>query len=191
VGATLANMFTAHSPPPLPNATYTYVIAEHASPMEATEKTRRTLDPNTFATRSYANDSDNRRILTVTIAGNSATLKQGAATTRLAAAPGAPFVVSDLFVGTMFQLPATLHAAKTTHLTLASLGFTGFKAEQLVASLSRASRPMNVPVRDSAVDVTSEGKTAATLWYDPQTFVLDECDMPAIRFTFLRTLPKR
>lgn len=208
--AAIASIATAKTAPvPLPNGKYTYAIAErgkevststivvsraggallideHASPMEATENARRTLDPATFATRSYENDSGNRRILTVTISGNTATLQQGSVTTRIAAPPHAPFVISDMFVALFFHLPATLHATKTMHLTLANLGFGGFKADPLAASPSRAGRPMNVPVRDSAVDVTFEGQTAI-LWYDPQTLVLDECDMPAIRFVFMRT----
>jgi len=192
---------------PLPNGKYTYaiidsgkrsgtstivvtrsdgalLIEEHASPMESTGVTRRTLDPSTFATRSYAEYTEGQPRLTVTIVGNTASMRNQTPTERIVAPPDSPFVVWDGYVALFFQLPATLHASKTPHLTVATVLFE-FKADPLRASIGAARRPQNVPLRDAGITVMI-GKDKGTLWYDPQTFALDEFDLPAHRFAFTR-----
>lgn len=162
------------------------VIEEHASPMEETEQSRRALDPLTFATRSYADESSGKPVFTLTIDGKTATLAQGTSLTKVSALPGAPFVVFDYYVGLFFHLPATLHAAKRSTFSLVTVG-SALKAEPLVASVSNATRPVGVPRTDASMAVTIEGATG-TLWYDPHTFVLDEFDLPTLRITFKRVL---
>ncbi|MBV9736556.1 MAG: hypothetical protein JO177_00180 [Candidatus Eremiobacteraeota bacterium] len=191
----------------LPNGSYTYAILErgkqlatstivvsrangaltieeHASPMEPSEKTIRTLDASTLVTRSYTTGVPERTVASVTVSGDNAVVQDGTSTMRFVAARGAPFAVSDLVVGFWFHLPATLHAARTQKLTVISLGFAT-KVGPLTASTSTAARPSRVPKRDSALSVTGEGATG-TLWYDPQTFVLDEFDVPGHQFVFAR-----
>ncbi|MBV8726765.1 MAG: hypothetical protein JO233_03185 [Candidatus Eremiobacteraeota bacterium] len=159
-------------------------IEEHASPMEPGEKTLRTLDPSTLVTRSYTTGVPERTVATVTVSGNNAVLQDGTSTTRFVAGRGAPFAVSDLVVGFWFHLPATLHAAHARTLTLISLGFAT-KVGPLTASAGTAVRPSRAPKHDAAISVTGDGATG-TLWYDPQTFVLDEFDVPTRQFVFAR-----
>jgi hypothetical protein len=167
------------------------VIEEHSSPMEATEWSRRTLDPSTFATRSFADDSDGNRIATLTIDGDTATLQQhdvlrnGVSTTKLSAPRGAPFAgVLDLNVGFFFHLPATLHVMRTATLTMAVYGFKNYAAPLLV-SAGTAKQPEGV-VKSSAGFAVRVDKANCTLWYDPRTFVLNELDCPAQRIVFKR-----
>ena len=152
--------------------------------MEPSEKTIRTLDPSTLLTRSYTTGVPERTVATVTVRGYNAVVKDGTSTTRFVAAPGAPFAVSDLVVGFWFHLPATLHAAHARKLTVISLGFTT-KVGPLTAFTSTAARPSRVPKRDAAISITGDGATG-TVWYDPQTFVLDEFDVPGHQYVFAR-----
>jgi streptogramin lyase len=170
----------------------TVVIEEHDSPMEPDQSTRRILDAKTYLTQSFAAYSAGKSEYVVTITGSSATLQEGSEkpAQRTVAASAAPFVVTDPFsVGVFFHLPATLHATGATHVTLASVG-TEFKAEVLSVSSNVANRPTTVPEHDVGISITmspsaNEGRTG-TLWYDPQTFALDEFDMPALRLVMRR-----
>jgi hypothetical protein len=160
------------------------VIEEHASPMEENESSRRTLDPSTFALRSYTDASDGKPYFTLTVNGNTATaLREGAPPTAISALPRAPFIVFDYFIGAFFHLPATLHGAPTSALSLVVLG--GDTAELLIVSAASGKRPAGVPAIDASTAVILDGATV-TLWYDPATFVLDECDLPAARIVYKR-----
>jgi hypothetical protein len=158
------------------------VIEEHASPMEDTEWSRRTLDPATFATRSYSDIFDSKPAFTVAIDGRTAILAQ-ATTTTISALPGAPLVVFDYFVASFFVLPATLHGAATATLSVVTVGAE--KAEPLIASTGIAKRPVGIPMADASIAVTM-GDIAGTLWCDPHTLVLDELDLPAARIVYKR-----
>ena len=183
----------------------TVLIEEHDSPMLPNEMTRRILASATFVTQSFTAYSDDKPEYVVSIDGNAATLRRAAEkqTTGVTARPGAPFVVADLFgVGAFFQLPATLRATGATHVTLASIG-SEFKAEELSVSGTTAPRPANVPQPDAGITLTTPAKTGdartGTLWYDPQTRILDEFDLPGDRLVMRRisdrstidTLPPR
>jgi hypothetical protein len=211
-GSVLAVMLLATSQPaaapiPLPDGTYVYtivdsgsvassskivvsrnggkiVIAEHALPMEAGQVTRRILSAGTFATLSFTDDVDGKRISTLDVAGNNAVLAQYGRKTTLTAPAGTPFVVFDLNAASFFQLPAVLHFSATNHLALIEL-FTENSTTPLSASPSTAARPAGVPARDLAMDATVDAATG-TLWYDPETYVLDEFDLPSQRIAFVR-----
>jgi hypothetical protein len=162
------------------------VIEERASPMEEGESSRRELDPATFAVRSYRDGSAQLPFVTLTIDGESATLRRGTSTATLQALPGAPFVVFDYYVGSFFGLAAVLHAAQPS--TMSFLDVAGGKVEPMAVSPSIAERPDGIPATDASTAVTIEEKIA-TLWYDPQTFVLDEMDAPAARISYKRVRP--
>ena len=165
------------------------VIEEHASPMEEAESSRRTLDPSTFALRSYTDASDGKPYFTLTINGNTAiALREGAPAARVSALPRAPFIVFDYFIGAFFHLPATLHGAAASALSLVVLG--GDTAEPLMVSAASAKRPAGVAAIDASTAVILDGATV-TLWYDPATFVLDECDLPAARIVYKRISTQR
>lgn len=165
------------------------VIEEHASPMEENESSRRTLDPSTFALRSYTDASDGKPYFTLTIDGNTATaLRQGAPATKISALPRAPFILFDYFIGAFFHLPATLHGVATSALSLVVLG--GDSVVPLIVTAGSAKRPAGVPPIDASATVILDGATV-TLWYDPATFVLDECDLPAARIVYKRISTQR
>jgi hypothetical protein len=159
------------------------VVEEHASPMEETESSQRRLDPATFAMRSYEDDSDGKPVVALTIGGATATLRQATSTTKISALPGSPFVVFDYFVASFFALPAILREARTSTLSLVVVGAD--QAQPMVASASGAERPAGVATTDASIAVTIED-TRATLWYDPQTLVLDEMDLPRSRIVYKR-----
>jgi hypothetical protein len=164
------------------------VVEEHASPMEETESSQRRLDPTTFATRSYEDDSDGKPVVTLTTDGTTATLRQATSTTKISALPGAPFVVFDYFVASFFALPAVLREARTSTLSLVVVG--AGQAQPMVASAGAAERPAGVAATDASIAVTIED-TVATLWYDPQTLVLNELDLPRSRIFYRRVLEFR
>lgn len=161
------------------------VIEEHASPMEENEFSRRTLDPTTFALRSYSDISDGNQVAALAIHGDAATLTQDTATTQFSARPNAPFVVFDFAVGLFFHLPATEHGAGTPSFTVLAVG--GEKAAPMSVSASSAKRPAAVAPTDASLDLTL-GHEHITLWYEPQTFLLDECDLQAERISFKRLI---
>jgi hypothetical protein len=158
-------------------------IEEHASPMEDDEWSRRMLDPTTFATRSYSDNFDGKPAFTVTIDGSTAILAQGTATTKITALPGAPFLVFDYFVAPFFALPASLSGAATSTFSILVAGAE--KAELLVTSAGVAKRPAGIAMADSSIAVTI-GNSVGTLWYNPQTLVLDELDLPEARIVYKR-----
>jgi hypothetical protein len=159
------------------------VVEEHASPMEETESSRRRLDPATFAMRSYEDDFDGKPLVALTIDGTTATLRQATGTTKISALTGAPFVVFDYFVASFFALPAILREAQTSTLSLVVVGAD--KAQPMTASASAAERPAGIATTDASIAVTIED-AIATLWYDPQTLVLNELDLPRSRIVYKR-----
>jgi hypothetical protein len=159
------------------------VVEEHASPMEESESSRRSFDPATFAMRSYEDDSNGKQAFALTIDGTTATLRQATSTTKISALRGAPFVVFDYFVASFFTIPATARQARTSTFSLIAVGAD--TAQPLIASVSSAGRPAGVPITDGSITVTIED-AIATLWYDPQTLVLDELDLPRSRIVYRR-----
>lgn len=83
-----------------------------------------------------------------------------------------------------------LHTIGATHLTVASIEYNGqLEAKTLSSSPATVRRPPTVPSGDAGVAVTFDGATG-TLWYDPQTLVLDEFDLPASRVVVARVAGK-
>jgi hypothetical protein len=97
--------------------------------------------------------------------------------TTLAAQPGAPHMVllDGALPSGFFVLPAAAAAARAASLTAINAGALAADVVSLNRSIS-VSRPAGVPSGDVAVSVVSP--TAFSIWYDPNTFVMHELDVP-------------
>jgi hypothetical protein len=62
---------------------------------------------------------------------------------------------------------------------------SALKAEPLITSAGSATRPAGVAKTDANMAVIVEGTTGA-LWYNPETFVLDEFDLATLRISYKR-----
>jgi uncharacterized protein len=137
----------------------------YASGVPVAMTTRRLEEP-TFATLSYVLDGNGQHVV-VTIAGNDATLTLGATSTKISAAPDAPFLVSENLVAAWAQVPAMIHATGSKKLTIACVCAGGFKAVPLTI-VSSGAGTLSVHGADG-VDVT--------LAFDPNTYVLERFDV--------------
>jgi hypothetical protein len=156
-------------------------ISEHASPMEDGETTRRILDGTTFATNSYADDNSGKTVLSVTIDGSVATLHNAVGTQTFTAPAGNRFVIFDGGVAAFFHLPAMLRADPSP-VSMLSILFAN-KLAPVVPSGAPGPRPPGVPSNAVAIALKDEGATG-TLWYDPQTRILQEFDFPSHGIAF-------
>lgn len=175
-------------------ATSTVVISHDASSLTVgevvdlqgeSEKTTRTLDPVTFATLSWSGQNDHDSD-TVTLTGKNATYRHAAQTTTLEApAAGAPSAVFDFFVAEFATLPAMIHASSANRYNEFCICIGGFQVKPISIVPATASRPAGALAGDAAIALTAEGETAS-LWYDPQTFILRELDFPRERISYIR-----
>jgi uncharacterized protein len=147
----------------------TIVIAESTALAGVPLVSERKIEESTYTTSSYAVDAAGGHAA-VTILGNEATLTQGKATIKIAAAAGAPFVVSDNRIAAWAQIPATLHATGGKELTIAC-ACAGFLAVPI--SVTRSA--------PGSVSFKGADGVAVTLTFDPQTYVLTRLDVPAQR----------
>jgi hypothetical protein len=128
-------------------------------------------------TATYDVGTGHSQDLAIAFGTNLASVTTFGQQTTLAAQPGAPhFIVLDGAMPTgFFVLPAAAAAARDASLTAINAGALTAIAVSLNRSLSIA-RPASVPAGDVAVSVVSP--TAFSVWYDPQTFVMHELDVP-------------
>jgi pimeloyl-ACP methyl ester carboxylesterase len=154
----------------------TIEIRESASLLGAAIGSRRTLTA-AFAAQSYAGDAGAKHFA-VEVAGNEATLTASGLQQKIAAAPGAPFLVADNMPAGFALIPATLHATGAKALTLACVCPVGFVAVPVTATGSSTAPPVGVPSGDASLTVTMDRATA-TLWFNAQTYVLDRMDLPS------------
>jgi hypothetical protein len=84
--------------------------------------------------------------------------------------------VFDFLVAEFATLPAMIHATAATRYNEYCACIGGFEAKAISIVPASARRPAAVPPGDAAIALTSGGETA-TLWYDPQTFILRELDL--------------
>jgi len=164
------------------------IIEEHASPMEPGQSTRRTVDGRTFATKFYGAYSDAKQVgPRLSVGGSTATLTDDGKIDRLSEPPGTRFVVMDGSVGGVFQLPAALYAAGGARVTIASVLFA-FKGMNVTTPGTPGTRPQGVPAGDAGISIqmSPSDSDVGTLWYDPQTLVLDEFDLPGSQLTIKR-----
>ncbi len=196
----------AATPPALPDGTYRYEIrvgnqavgkstivisrdgghiniGESASLAGTALVSHRSIEEPGFATISYEEDAGGEHIV-VTILGNQATLTQNNVTAKIVAEPNAPFLVSDNMAAGFGQIPAALHATGEKQLTLACVCGTFVAVPFKVLDAPAPARPPGVPERDAAVTIAIEGATA-TLWFDPQSYVLDRFDLPSQQASFV------
>ncbi|MGC1380361.1 MAG: alpha/beta fold hydrolase [Candidatus Baltobacteraceae bacterium] len=157
-------------------------VGESASLAGAALVTQRTIEEPAFSTISYRTNAGGPVV--VTVLGNEARLTHGESSTKISAAPSAPFFVSDNMAAGFAQIPATLHATGEQQLTMACVCGTFLALPVHVLAGQDAARPAGVPARDAVVAVSMEGATA-TLWYDPQTYVLDRLDLPSQAFAIV------
>ncbi len=155
-------------------------VGESASLAGRSLTSNRKIQETTFANLSYVADANGQHG-TLTFAGNEATFSAGAAQSKIAAPAGAPFVVSDNMVAGFALIPATLRVTGAKELTLACI-CGAFVAVPVTIAGHPAVPPAGVPPGDAAVTVEIEGQTA-TLWFNPQTEVLDHFELPAQELT--------
>jgi hypothetical protein len=155
-------------------------VGESASLAGRSLISERKIREATFANISYVADANGQHAA-LAFAGNEATLSAGAAHSKIAAPAGAPFVVSDNMVAGFALIPAALHVTGAKQLTLACI-CGAFVAAPVTVAGHPAAPPAGVPSGDAAVSVEVEGQTA-TLWFNPQTEVLDRFELPAQQLT--------
>jgi pimeloyl-ACP methyl ester carboxylesterase len=151
-------------------------VGESASVAGVSLISDRKIVAATFANLSYVADADGQHGA-LTFAGNEATFSAGGAHSKIAAPADAPFVVSDNKVAGFALIPAALHVTGAKQLTLACI-CGAFVAVPVTVAGHSAVPPAGVPSGDAAVSVELEGQTA-TLWFNPQTEVLDRFELPA------------
>jgi uncharacterized protein len=151
-------------------------IGESATLMGQSLISERKIKAASFATLSYHADAGGKHYV-LTIAGNDATLTGGEQPVKIAAAAGAPLLVSDNMAAGFALMPATLAMTGAKTLTLACL-CGAFVAVPVDVTGHPAPAPASVPPGDAGLTVTVEGQTA-TLWFNPQTYVLDRFELPA------------
>lgn len=174
-------------------ATSTVTIARGTS-LEVTEaaalqgesvNTSRALDPVTFATRSWSGINGDGTTDTVTVTMQGAQYRHARSVTSLDAPARAPAAVFDFFVAEFVTLPAMLAATGATSYAEYCVCIGGFQRKLVSVVPASAPRPPGVPPQDRSVALSADGKTV-TLWYDPQTFVLQELDLPQERLSYVR-----
>ena len=155
-------------------------IGESASLAGRSLISERKIREATFANISYVADASGQHAA-LTFSGNEATLSAGAVHSTIAAPAGAPFVVSDNMVAGFALIPAALRVTGAKELTLACI-CGAFVAVPVTVAGHPAVPPAGVPSGDAAVTVEVEGQTG-TLWFNPQTEVLDYFELPAQELT--------
>lgn len=106
------------------------------------------------------------------------TLQSGAQRLDITAGPTAPLeVVSDNLVGTMVMLPVLLEATQANALTLAVTA-GGRAVLGTVQRATSSARPSDLPASDRSVELDF-GSLSEIYWYEPQTFVVDDVEIPA------------
>jgi hypothetical protein len=150
-------------------------VGESASVAGVSLISDRKIVAATFANISYVADANGQHGA-LAFAGNEATFSAGAAHSKIAAPAGAPFVVSDNMVAGFALIPAALHVTGAKQLTLACI--CGAFVAVPVPVTGHPATLAGVPSGDAAVSVEVEGQTA-TLWFNPQTEVLDRFELPA------------
>jgi hypothetical protein len=150
------------------------------------ESTTRTLDPATFATRSWAWQSDDKPTSeTITITNAQATYRHADKATTIQAPAQAPAAIFDFFVAEFSTLPAMIRATGAKQYNEYCVCFTGFAAKAITVVSASEKRPAAVPAGDAALAIAADGLTI-TLWYDPQTLILRELDIPKERISYVR-----
>ena len=134
------------------------------------------LAPAAYAA-TYDVGTPHSQDLAISFGGSVASVTTFGQQTTLVAQPGAPhFVLLDGAMPTgFFVLPAVAAAARDASLTAINAGALTAVAVSLNRDLS-IPRPASVPSGDVAVSVVTP--TAFSVWYDPQTFVMHELDVP-------------
>lgn len=195
------------APGALPSGTYRYavhadgkttasstVVIEHGPSLVVTEsvdlqgdsvKTTRTLDSTTFATSFWSAENGDGTSDTVAVTSQGATYRHGATTTKLAAPAQAPAAIFDFFVAEFATLPAMIQATGANRYDEYCVCIGGFQTKAVSVIPASAARPPGVPASDASIALSAEGETV-TLWYDPQTFLLRELDMPKEKISYVR-----
>lgn len=176
-----STVIVAHDPTVI---TVRETIALEENSQEQQPTTTRTLDPATFATQSWERSGDDESS-TITIEPMRATLRYGSKSKTLAAPAAGPAAVFDFFVGEFATLPAMLHATSATHYTEYCACGDNFDVDSIAVVAASSPRPPEVLAGDAGIGLTARGATA-TLWYDPQTFILRRLDFPKDHITYIR-----
>jgi dienelactone hydrolase len=108
--------------------------------------------------------------LTIEITATSATLSAAGNSAQVALDHPACLLMGDNTITAALMLPAIVRATGVDHCTF--LTTNGQKIDATISSATPATHPSEVPAGDSALTLVIAG-TTQTLWYDPQTLVLD------------------
>lgn len=159
-------------------------IAFEESGAEQEPTSTRTLDPATFATRSWQRSAGDESD-TITVEPMRATVHSRSKSTTLEAPGAGPAAVFDFFVGEFATLPAMIHANSATHYTEYCACLDDFDVQSIAVGSVSSARPPRVLAGDEAIGLTAKNATA-TLWYDPQTFILRRLDFPKDKISYIR-----
>ena len=152
-----------------------------------TVKSTRRLDPATYSTKSWLEQTaDSTDIVEVT-AKNASYHYEGSTTTADAPVPGAPATVYDFFPGGFAAVPAMIRATGVKKYNeYCACGAFGARAVEIVALPNDIARPAGVLAGDLAISIRV-GPDTANLWYDPKTNVLREVDFGKGKLSYVRT----
>lgn len=125
--------------------------------------------------------------VTVAVASDGATVTSPLATTSgpLQLAPGTTHfaIVEPGLLAGLFALPAQIGAWKDSRVTWITP--TSASSQVLtIGAATGATRPTGVPANDVLLSIASP--IAATIWYDPSTFVPDRIDVPSEKAVLVR-----
>ncbi|HEY0798296.1 MAG TPA: alpha/beta hydrolase [Candidatus Baltobacteraceae bacterium] len=159
------------------------VVSENAALGSITAVTSMRYDAATLAERGFTGDGWARRRAqhgTATVAGTSLTASLNDQNWRLNADPSAPLLLfSDRLIGTQLLIPAILHATAAAKYSLASIGDDQVAVGTVTSDLASV-RPSGVPVTDSS-KVVDFSSVREIFWFDPNSYVVDEIDLPTQR----------
>lgn len=128
--------------------------------------------------RADANLSGARQSAIAIFTQGKVTLQAGTQSVDIKADPAGPLeIVSDNLVGTMVMCPALLEATQANALTFAVTA----GGRPILATVKRGGssvRPSGVPASDRSIELDF-ATLSEIYWYEPQSFVLDDVEIPA------------
>jgi dienelactone hydrolase len=158
-------------------------LGESGSLAGRTIISERKIHEATFANISYVADANGKHFV-LTFAGNDATLTADGQRSTIAAAAGAPFVVSDNMTAGFALIPATLATTGVKRLTLACRCGGSFVAVPVMVTGQPTPPPQGVAPGEEGLSVDLAGQSA-TLWFHRGTYVLDRFELPAQNLTIV------
>ncbi len=155
----------------------TITVQERADISVVQADTTTELDAGTLQETAFSGSAPQQGSFSATFGGSGVTLHSGGASIPLQPVGGRPIILTDGLISPAALLPAIVHATGAKTFTVAAMN--GGKAYAATVSPIATKPPSNIPQSDAGIALTYAGSTA-TLWYNPQTFVLDLLQNPAL-----------